>query len=96
MADIGGSTNDAFGDGLNHQVLDSHENTQSIVLDGALQRDSDHWDALTPHGVLNTALGGSAQDDGSWEQYQREQGGYQPGSMTAMQDQIQQGNGNVS
>jgi hypothetical protein len=38
--------------------------------------------------VLNTALGASSQDDGSWERFQREQGGYQPGSMTTMQGQI--------
>jgi hypothetical protein len=83
--------NDAFQSGVNHQALDSHENTSSVTLDGALQRDSDHWNALTPHGVLNTALGGSAQNDSSWELMQRTQGGYQPGSMPGMEDQIEQG-----
>jgi hypothetical protein len=60
------------------------------LQDGGLQADSDRFNALTPHGVLKTALGGS-QDDSSWELMQRAQGGYQPGSMTTMQDQINQG-----
>lgn len=50
--------NDAFQSGINHQVLDSHENTQRITLDGALQADDDRWNsdvqnvATTPHSVL--------------------------------------------
>lgn len=81
--------------GINHLVNPAaHENVNSITLDGALQRDSDHWNALTPHGVLNTALGGSAQNDSSWELMQRTQGGYQPGSMADMEDQINQGSDN--
>ena len=90
MVGIMGGANDAFQSGINHVVLNAHENTNSIVLDGALQRDSDTWAALTPHAVLNTAMGGS-QDDSSWEQVQREQGGYQPGSMTSMADHLDQG-----
>jgi hypothetical protein len=35
--------------------------------------------------------GVTGQDDGSFEAYQREQGGYQPGSFEQMQDQITQG-----
>jgi len=80
--------NSAFSEGLFHTVNSGRSNENSIVLDGGLQSDSDHF---SPHGVLNTALGASSQDDNSWERYQRAQGGYQPGSMLNMQDQIDQG-----
>lgn len=80
--------------GIQHVTNPSRANENSVTLDGALQRDSDHWNALTPHGVLNTALGGSAQNDSSWELMQRTQGGYQPGSMPDMEDQINQGSDN--
>jgi hypothetical protein len=96
MAEIGGSANDAFGQGLNHTQNAGHANTQSLTLGGSLQATSDRWNGLTPHVVRNTGMG-AAQNDGSFQQYQREQGGYQPGSMTKMQDQLEQGNGtNIS
>lgn len=80
--------------GINHVTNSGHENTNSVTLDGGLQRDSDRWNGLTPHAVLTTALGASSQDD-SWEQYQREEGGYRPGSMEQTQDQLDQGNDNL-
>ena len=82
--------------GILHAQNAGHENTQSVTLDGALQRDSERWDALTPHGVLNTALGRGSQDDGSWERLQRDAGGYAPGSMEQVQDQLDQGTDNPS
>jgi hypothetical protein len=92
---LGSNTNAEFGNGLSHVVNPGRSNENSIVLDGGLQQTGDRWNAMTPHGVLNTALGASSQDDSSWQQLQREQGGYQPGSMTTMQDQLDQGSDNL-
>ena len=91
MPDIGGSTNDAFGAGVNHVRSPGRANVGSITLgtDAGLEQTSERWDSMSPHGVLRTAL--TSQDDSSWERFQREQGGYQPGSMTTMQDQISDG-----
>lgn len=93
MPYLGSNSNAELQAGINHVVV-GHENTNSVTLDGALQRDSDHWNALTPHGVLNLAMGASSQDDSSWERFQREQGGYRPGSMSTVQDQLDQGSDN--
>jgi hypothetical protein len=81
--------------GMTPTPTTGHVNPYSHTLDGTLQddglqADSDRFNALTPHNVLNTALGASSQDD-SWERYARQQGNYTPGSMSAMQDQL--GNG---
>jgi hypothetical protein len=94
MPYFGGSQNDELNAGINHAQNIGHENTQSVVLDGALQATSDHWAALTPHAVLNTAMGASSQNDSSRERLQREHGGYQPGSMSNMKDQLDQGSDN--
>jgi hypothetical protein len=91
MPYYGSNHNAEFQAGINHQVNPGRSNPGSITLaDGGLQADSDRWAAMTPHGVLNSATAGSS-DDSSWERMQRGQGGYAPGSMTKMQDQI--GNG---
>jgi hypothetical protein len=58
MADIGGPQNDAFGAGVNHPVNAGRANDYSVTLGGALQADSDRWNAAsqqaawTPHSVL--------------------------------------------
>lgn len=91
MPYFGANSNAELQAGIQHVTNPARANENSVTLDGGLQRDSDRWNALTPHGVLNTAPGASSQDDSSWERFQREQGGYQPGSMPNMEDQI--GNG---
>ena len=67
-------------------------NDNSLTLnDTGLDQTSEHWAATTPHGVLQTALGGS-QDDSAFERLQRDSsGGYQPGSMAQFQDQLSAG-----
>jgi hypothetical protein len=81
--------------GINHQVNPGRGNDNSVTLgDAGLQADSDRWNQLTPRAVLSTATG--TQNDSSWEQYQREQGSYQPGSMETMQDQLSVGNDNLT
>jgi hypothetical protein len=95
MPSYGSQSNDAFTSGVAHQVNTGRGNDSSVTLGGSLQAASDRFNALTPHGVLNAALGGSSQDDSSWERLSRAQGGYQPGSMTAMQDQLDQGTDNL-
>jgi hypothetical protein len=92
MPYYGSNHNAEFQAGQSPLVNTTRSNDSSITLaDGGLQADSDRWNALTPHGVLNSATAGSS-DDSSWERLQRDQvSGYQPGSMTKMQDQI--GNG---
>jgi hypothetical protein len=92
MADIGGSHNEAFQSGVSHFTNSGRQNLGSITLGGSLQADSDRWNSLTPHGVLNMATG--SQNDSSFEQYQRDQGSYQPGSMSNMQDHLDQGSDN--
>jgi hypothetical protein len=58
MADIGGSANDAFGEGLDYAQVPGRANTASITLGGGLEADSDRWNAdaqqvaVTPHSVL--------------------------------------------
>ena len=60
MPNIGGSTNDAFGAGVNHVRNPGRANVGSITLGGSLQADSDKWDAesqeaaTSPHSVLST------------------------------------------
>jgi hypothetical protein len=88
--------NGAFQSGVNHTVNTGRGNDNSVTLDGALQADSDRWDHLTPHGVLRAAMSGSQADDGSFEQFQRNQGGYGPGQFTTMQDQVSQGSDDIS
>jgi hypothetical protein len=46
-----------------------------------------------PAGVLALA-GADSPDDSSWERMRRDQGGYTPGSMPEMQDQLGQGTDN--
>ena len=91
MADTGGSQGDAFGQGVDHTVNAGRGNDSSVTLGGSLQAVSDRWNGLTPHAVINTALASSQGDDGAFERFQRGQGGYQPGSMSGMQDQLDQG-----
>ena len=91
MADIGGSQNSEFGAGISHVTNAGRGNDNSITLGGALQADSDRWNSITPHSVIHTALNASSQDDTSFERVQREAGGYAPGSMPQVQDQLDQG-----
>lgn len=47
--------------------------------------------SYTP-GILAHFQGGmTGQDDGSWQDYQRTQGDYAPGSMETVTDKIEQG-----
>jgi len=89
------SPNDELQAGMTPTPTTGHVNPYSVTLDGALQHDSSHWSSLTPHGVLNTAIGASPQSDSPWEQFQRQQGGYQPGQMEEVSDQIEQGDDNA-
>ena len=95
MADIGGSHNAAFSDGLNFTQNTGKANAGSITLgtDTGLDQTSERWSSMTPHGVVHQALNaGSQGDDSSFERLQRDSsGGYQPGSMATFQDQIDQG-----
>lgn len=100
MAGIGGSHNEAFySDGIGHTVNDTRANAGSLTLaddasgtDQGLADTSAKWAATTPHGVLQTALGGS--EDTSWQDMQRTAGAYKPGQMPALQDQLSAGSDN--
>ena len=72
MADIGGSQTDEFGAGINHLTNPGRANASSITMgdtasssDQGLDQTSSHWDAMSPHGVLQTALsaGSPAETD---------------------------------
>lgn len=78
-------TNGEFSAGIDHQVNPGRSNLGSITLSGSSEQS-----AVGPHAVLSTTVGGS-QDDGTWERYQRDAGGYAPGSVESMTDQISQG-----
>jgi hypothetical protein len=54
---------------VEHLTNAGHANDNSMTLGGSLQADSERWNSLTPHGVLNAATGASSHDDGSWERY---------------------------
>jgi hypothetical protein len=91
--------NTEFGLGVNHVTNTGRANAGSITLGGPLQVGSG-TQGSTPHGVLATALGASqtartGQDDASLEQYQRDSGGYVPGSMGRFQDQLTSGSDNT-
>jgi hypothetical protein len=95
MAAIGSSHNDAFSDGLNYAQNTGRANDNSVTLGGSLQATSDRWNSLTPHGVLGTTVGTSSQDDGAWQDYERDAGGYKPGQFEQMTDQLSLGNDNL-
>lgn len=93
-------SNDAFQSGVAHQVNPARANASSITLndtasiaDQGLDATSARWSSMTPHGVLQTALGGS--EDASWQDMQRTAGTYQPGQMPALQDQLSAGSDNL-
>jgi hypothetical protein len=52
--------------------------------------------AYTPGANLHFQGGMTGQDDGSWQDYQREQGTYQPGTFESMNDKIEQGSDDES
>jgi len=92
MADIGGSQNDAFSAGINHLTNAERGNDNSITLNDTTSmadQTSQRWTATTPHSVLRSA--GAGADDGTFERLQRDAGGYAPGSMEQMQDQLTSG-----
>lgn len=101
MANIGGSHNDAFMTGVNHAANSGRGNDNSITLndsadsadsaDQGLGQASAHWNGMTPHGVLNTAMTAAGQDDSPFERMGRVSGSYQPGQMATFQDQVSQG-----
>lgn len=98
-----GGSNDAFQSGVLHQVNPGSSNASSITLndtasiaDQGLDETSQRWAATTPHAVLRTAMGAGSQDDGSWERLQRGGGGYAPGSMGQLQDQLDQGSDDIA
>jgi hypothetical protein len=92
-ADIGGSQTDAFTSGLAHQVNPGRSNLASITLgtDAGLDQTSQHWDSMSPRGVLRTTVGAGSQDDGAYQDYMRGQTAYQPGSFEKMTDTLTQG-----
>jgi hypothetical protein len=61
--------NESFTSGVEHLTNAGHANDNSMTLGGSLQADSERWNSLTPHAVLNAATGASSHDDGSWERY---------------------------
>jgi hypothetical protein len=80
--------NDAFMSGVNH-LTTGRTNSASITLGGSLQADSDQQNGMSPHSVLASTAGG--QNDSPWERMSRVAGGYQPGQMEQMTDQLDQG-----
>jgi hypothetical protein len=89
--------NDAFTSGVAHQVNPGRANAGSITLNGTastadqgLDQTAQHWAATTPHAVLATTAG--AGSDGSWQRMQRDAGGYAPGQMENLSDQLSNGN----
>jgi len=91
MPDIGGSQRDAFGAGVNHVTNPGRANDNSMTLGGSLQAVSDRWNSMSPHGVLNAAMTADGQVDSPYERLGRVAGGYQPGQMEQMTDQLDQG-----
>lgn len=89
MPYYGSQTNGEFSAGVSHQVNPGRSNLGSITLGGSSEQS-----AAGPHAVLASTVGAS-QDDGSWERYERDAGGYVPGSMESMTDQISQGSDNT-
>jgi hypothetical protein len=45
---------------------------------------------VTPHSVINSAMN-TGQDDSTYERLQRDAGGYAPGQMEQMSDQLTNG-----
>jgi hypothetical protein len=83
--------NDAFNSGVAHQVNPGRSNASSITLgtDSGLDQTSQRWDSMTPRGVLASTVGGP--DDSAYERLGRTAGGYAPGSMPQLQDQLSNG-----
>jgi hypothetical protein len=70
MANIGGSSNDAFLSGVSHLTASGRANDQSLTLgDSGLDQTSQHWDSMSPRGVLQTALGGSPSETDAGIEY---------------------------
>jgi hypothetical protein len=69
MAYPGSQTNAEFGAGISHMSNPGRQNIGSVTLgtdastaDQGLGQTSQHWAAMTPHGVLASATGGSPAD----------------------------------
>ena len=100
MAGIGGSHNDAFMSGVAHQVNDTRANAGSLTLndtasigDQGLDETSARWAATDSPRRARHDRGRT--DDGSSSAFQRDSGGYAPGSMTEFQDQLDQGSDDI-
>jgi hypothetical protein len=94
-ANIGGSHNDAFSQGLNHQRNETgHANDFTLsdtgsLSDPGLQDSSARFNDLVPHGVVSQQTTGG--NDTGFEPLERESGSYTPGSMESMQDKLSDG-----
>jgi hypothetical protein len=92
MPFTGMSHNDAFQSGVNHvQNAGKANETPISPVDEGLQADSARWNELVPHGVTTTGTASESGDDTPWQAMQRTQGGYAPGAMPEMQDQLAYG-----
>lgn len=94
MADIGSSQTAEFGAGVAHPVNPGRQNVGSVTLgtdagiaDQGLGQTSQHWAAMTPHGVLASATGAALDYAG----VQRMAGTYEPGSMGQLSDELSGG-----
>lgn len=86
MPYYGSQSNDEFSAGFSHMQNPARANTGSITLGGSSEQS-----AMGPHAALASTVGGSPDEDGSWQRMQRLSGAYQPGSMPEMTDQLDQG-----
>ncbi|HET9081122.1 MAG TPA: hypothetical protein VFO01_11500 [Trebonia sp.] len=93
MAYQSSTLNAALNAGISH-LTTGRANGASLTLggDAGLQADSARWDAMTPRGVL-ASTPGTAPQDGAWQQIEREQGSYRPGSMPQLEDELAGGHG---
>jgi hypothetical protein len=85
VASIGSSQADAFMSGVAHPLNAGRANAGSITLDGGLQSDSDRWAAMSPHGVLASATGGSPADTDAGVEFGQQALGDQADSAMAGQ-----------
>jgi len=90
-----GSQTAEFGAGINHPVNAGRTNASSITLgteastaDQGLGQTSQHWAAMTPHGVLAASATGAGLD---YAGVQRLAGSYAPGSMGQFSDELSGG-----
>lgn len=87
MANIGGSTTDAF-DAGRFSLTNTGRGNDSPFSDAGLDGVSDRWAELTPKSVINTGLG---QDDGAYQEMARVDGSYRPGELEKTEDMLTQG-----